>query len=137
MSRRAHHRSVYGEAWETMDAEKMISALADGFVLNDPAVPQPVTKATLAAYLAGWDERTKAAGATGKMEISDMGVIFSHWPPPPNSNRIVLTSGPSSMMVAFWMVVRQAAPSMILAARSRPVVAVADRGRCGLHNPHP
>ena len=74
MSRRAHYRAVYGEGWETMDAEKMISAVADGFVLDDPALPEPVTKATLAAYLASWDERTKAAGSTGKMEISDVAV---------------------------------------------------------------
>ncbi len=72
MSRRAHYRAVYGEGWETMDAEKMISAVADGFVLNDPALPEPVTKATLAEYIASWDERTKAAGATGEMEISDI-----------------------------------------------------------------
>ncbi len=72
MSKRAYYRALYGEAWKTMDAEKMLSAVADGFVLNDPALPEPVTKATLAAYLAGWDERMKAAGSTGEMEISDV-----------------------------------------------------------------
>jgi hypothetical protein len=50
MSKRAYYRALYGEAWKTMDAEKMLSAVADGFVLNDPALPEPVTKATLAAY---------------------------------------------------------------------------------------
>ena len=72
MSRRPHYRTLYGEGWKTMNVEKMLSAVADGFVLNDPAWPEPVTKATLAAYLAGWEERTKAAGATGEMEISDI-----------------------------------------------------------------
>ena len=72
MDRRAHFRAKYGKGWESMDAEIMLSAVADNFVLDDPAMPEPVTKATLTAYLAGWNERTKAAGATGQMEISDI-----------------------------------------------------------------
>ena len=72
MSKRAYYRALYGEAWKTMDAEKMLSAVADGFVLNDPALPEPVTKATLVEYVTSWNERVKAAGATGEMEISDI-----------------------------------------------------------------
>ncbi len=72
MSKRAYYRALYGEAWKTMDGEKLISAVADGFVLDDPALPEPVTKANLPEYIASWDERTKAAGATGEMEISDI-----------------------------------------------------------------
>ena len=72
INKRAHLRALYGKGWETLDAEIMLSAVADNFLLNDPAMPEPVTYATLTAYIAGWNERTKAAGATGEMVISDI-----------------------------------------------------------------
>ncbi len=72
MSKRAYYRTLYDEGWKTLDGEKLILAVADSFELDDPALPEPVTKATLAEYIASWDERLKAAGATGEMEISDI-----------------------------------------------------------------
>ncbi len=72
MSRRARYRSLYDEGWKTLDGEKLISAVADGFELDDPALPEPVTKATLVEYVTSWNEKLKAAGATGEMEISDI-----------------------------------------------------------------
>jgi len=47
MSKRAYYRALYGEAWKTMDAEKMLSAVADGFVLNDPALPEGIAECPL------------------------------------------------------------------------------------------
>ncbi len=34
-----------------MNAEKLVSAVADGFLFDDPADPEPVTKAALADYM--------------------------------------------------------------------------------------
>ncbi len=56
MSRRARYRSLYDEGWKTLDGEKLISAVADGFELDDPALPEPVTKATLVEYVTSWNE---------------------------------------------------------------------------------
>ncbi len=72
MSKRAYYRTLYGEGWKTFDGEKLTSAVADGFELDDPALPKPVTKATLVEYVTSLNERAKAAGATGEMEISDI-----------------------------------------------------------------
>ncbi len=72
MSKRADYRTLYGEGWKTLDGEKVASAVADDFVLDDPALPEPITKATLVEYVTSWNERTKAAGAMGEMDISDI-----------------------------------------------------------------
>ena len=71
MSKRAELRALYIEGWDTMDAEKLVSAVTDDFVLDDPADPEPVTKAALADYMPRWPERAKALGATFEFETSD------------------------------------------------------------------
>ncbi len=84
MSKRAYYRTLYHEGWKTLDGEKVASAVADDFVSDDPALPEPITKATLVEYVASWNERTKAAGAMGEMDISDIVTqdkdgVFSQW----------------------------------------------------------
>ncbi len=71
MSRRAQLRALYIEGWETMDAGKLVSAVADGFEFDDPADPEPVTKATLAAYMPRWPEKAEALGGTFVFDITD------------------------------------------------------------------
>ncbi len=44
MSKRAELRALYIEGWNKMDAEKLVSAVADDFLFDDPADPEPVTK---------------------------------------------------------------------------------------------
>lgn len=52
MSKRVHLRARYIEAWNTMDAEKLLASVTDDFLFDDPTEPEPITKATLAAYMA-------------------------------------------------------------------------------------
>ena len=86
MSKRAELRALYIEGWNTMNAEKLVSAVADEFLFDDPADPEPVTKAALADYMPRWPERAKALGATFEFEMSDKvvqdrdGVLLErHW----------------------------------------------------------
>jgi hypothetical protein len=71
MSRRARLRALYIEGWETMDAEKLVSAVADGFEFDDPADPEPVTKATLVDYMPRWPEKAETLGGAFAFEITD------------------------------------------------------------------
>ena len=71
MSKRAELRALYIEAWNTMDPEKLVSAVADDFLFDDPADPEPVTKAALADYMPRGPARAKALGATFRFEMSD------------------------------------------------------------------
>ena len=71
MSRRARHRARYIEGWNSMDAEKLLESITDDFVLDDPTDPEPVTKATLVAYMPSWPEKARALGAGFEFEIID------------------------------------------------------------------
>lgn len=71
MSNRAQLRAQYIEGWETMDAEKLISAVTDTFEFDDPADPEPITKANLVSYMPVWPEKAKALGGTFRFEIID------------------------------------------------------------------
>ena len=55
---RFYYREAYIDAWNTLDADKLVSSVSDDFVFDDPAMPELVTKATLADYLVsirkGW-----------------------------------------------------------------------------------
>ena len=63
MSKRAEYLEIYLEGWAALDAETVVSALDDGFRYVDPAMPAPITKDTMAAYMARWGERTKGPWA--------------------------------------------------------------------------
>ncbi len=71
MSRRAQLRAQYIEGWETMDAEKLVSAVADDFEFDDPADPAPVTKATLLDYMPRWPAKAEALGGVFQFDITD------------------------------------------------------------------
>lgn len=72
------------EGWYEMDAEKLLSSIADTFIFDDPAEPEPVTKDTLLAYMASWDHRTKKAGSQNEWTLShevrkDKNGILTDW----------------------------------------------------------
>ena len=71
MTMRAELRALYIEGWDTMDPEKLTSAVADGFEFDDPVDPEPITKADLLSYMPVWPERAKALGAEFRFEIID------------------------------------------------------------------
>jgi hypothetical protein len=71
MSKREDHLNAYIDGWKSMDVEMVLSALADGFVFDDPALPSPVTKASIANYMASWEERINALSGAWAYENSD------------------------------------------------------------------
>jgi hypothetical protein len=84
MSKRSDLRARYIEGWETMDAAKLVSAVADNFVFDDPAEPGPVTKAELARYMPVWPEKARALGAEFDFHIvdkvvQDRGGVLLEW----------------------------------------------------------
>ena len=86
MSIRAAKRKAYGKGWDTWDAEILLSSLVDGFVFDDPAMPEPVDRANMAAYMMSWQDRVKSLGGTGeigsrdRVTIDQDGAIISwHW----------------------------------------------------------
>ena len=64
-------RALYIEGWDTLDPEKLVAAVSDDFVFDDPAEAAPATKATLVDYMHRWIARTEALGSTGVFEITD------------------------------------------------------------------
>jgi len=54
-----------------MDAEKLLASVADDFLFDDPTDAQPVTKATLAAYMPKWPAKAAALGAAFEFEFVD------------------------------------------------------------------
>jgi len=71
MSNREDHLKAYIHGWKSMDVEVVRSVLADGFVFDDPALPAPVTKASIADYMASWAERIHALSGAWVYENSD------------------------------------------------------------------
>ena len=59
MSKREEKRKAYGEGWDTWNADLLLSSLTDDFVFDDPAMPEPVIKANMEEYMAGWEDRVK------------------------------------------------------------------------------
>lgn len=71
MSKRSRLRAQYIEGWETMDADKLVSAVAEGFEFDDPAEPEPVTKSGLVDYMPRWPAKAQALGAAFAFDIVD------------------------------------------------------------------
>ncbi len=54
-----------------MDAQKLVSSVADDFVFDDPAEVAPITKAELANYMPAWPKKASALGAEFDFHIVD------------------------------------------------------------------
>jgi hypothetical protein len=70
VSKRIELRERYMQAWYEMDAGLMFENVADSFIFDDPAEPEPVTRSMLAAYMQRWDTRTRALGANNEWQLS-------------------------------------------------------------------
>ena len=86
MSKREEKRKAYGEGWDTWNADLLLPSLADDFVFDDPALPEPVIKANMAEYMAGWKDRVKQLGGTGEIGSrdrvtidKDRAIVSWHW----------------------------------------------------------
>ena len=71
MSKRVQHRARYIDGWNSMDAEKLLLSITDDFVFDDPADPEPITKAMLVGYMPRWPEKAAALGAGFDFETVD------------------------------------------------------------------
>jgi len=65
MTQRRSHRIAYIEGWDELDAKKLVGAVTDDFVFDDPMDPEHITKKSLPDYMKRWDARVKALGGTG------------------------------------------------------------------------
>ncbi len=71
MSKRARHRARYIEAWNSMDAAKLLASVTDDFLFDDPTDAEAVTKAALVGYMPKWPAKAAALGAAFEFEIVD------------------------------------------------------------------
>jgi hypothetical protein len=71
MSMRRAHLKAYVEGWRSMNVELVLGALADGFTFDDPALPKPVTAATMADYMASWEKRMRGLSGDWHYENSE------------------------------------------------------------------
>ena len=71
MSRRQAFLDTYLQGWEELDADKVISSLAEDFHYIDPSMPAPISKAMMRDYMRQWCERTERLGGTGELTVAD------------------------------------------------------------------
>ena len=64
-------RDLYIQAWYELDANKLIQAVTDDFLFDDPAEPGPIGKADLGDYMRRWDMRTRRLGADNVWILAD------------------------------------------------------------------
>lgn len=53
-----------------MDADLLMSSVAPDFIFDDPAEPEPVTRAMLVDYMQRWDRRMRAAGGNNQWTLT-------------------------------------------------------------------
>ena len=54
-----------------MDAAKILASVTGDFVFDDPAEPEPVTKAAIVEYMPVWPKKAEALGTAFKFDIID------------------------------------------------------------------
>ena len=80
-SKRIELRENYMQGWYQMDIDLLLATTAPGFIFDDPAEPEAVTRATLADYMQRWDTRVRALGGdndwrlTHQSRIDENGVL--------------------------------------------------------------
>jgi mannose-6-phosphate isomerase-like protein (cupin superfamily) len=84
MSKRRDYLNTYIEGWRSMNVELVLSVLAEGFAFDDPALPEPVTKATMAGYMSSWEDKTKALSGAWRYEnshevVQDQDGVLLRW----------------------------------------------------------
>jgi len=58
------------QGWYRMDIDMLLATTAAGFIFDDPAEPQPVTRDTLRGYMARWQARMRAAGGDNDWRLT-------------------------------------------------------------------
>jgi hypothetical protein len=62
-SKRIELREKYRQGWYQMDLDMLLATTAPDFIFDDPAEPEPVSRAALADYMQRWDTRVRALGS--------------------------------------------------------------------------
>jgi ketosteroid isomerase-like protein len=70
MTLRSQFLETYFQGWEELDADKVLSSLADDFNYIDPSMPAPIAKDMMRDYMRQWSERTAALGGTGELSLA-------------------------------------------------------------------
>jgi hypothetical protein len=70
ISKCVEFRERYLRGWYEMDAELLLSSVAPDFIFDDPAEPEPVTRAMLPDYMQRWDRRMRAAGGNNQWTLT-------------------------------------------------------------------
>ena len=83
-SKRIELRESYMQGWYQMDIEMLLASTASGFIFDDPAEPESITRATLPAYMQRWDKRARALGGNNQWRLThesriDENGILTDW----------------------------------------------------------
>ena len=70
MSKRVELRTRYMQAWYDMNIDQLLATTSEGFIFDDPAEPQPITRAMLETYMHRWDKKTRALGADNQWKLT-------------------------------------------------------------------
>jgi hypothetical protein len=79
--KRIELREKYMQGWYQMDLDMLLATTAPDFIFDDPAEPEPVSRAALADYMQRWDTRVRALGSdnewclTHQSRIDNNGVL--------------------------------------------------------------
>jgi hypothetical protein len=84
MSKRLELRQRYIDGWYQMDVDLLLGATAADFIFDDPAEPEPVTRAMLAGYMQRWNRRANRLGGNNQWILThelraDKDGILTDW----------------------------------------------------------
>ena len=84
MSKRVELRTRYMQAWYDMNIEELLATTSEDFIFDDPAEPQPVTRAMLEAYMHRWNKRTGSLSTEDQWKLThqlrqDKDGILTDW----------------------------------------------------------
>jgi len=69
-SKRVELRESYMQGWYQMDIDRLMASTAPDFIFDDPAEPEPVTRATLPQYMLRWDARVRNLGGGNEWRLT-------------------------------------------------------------------
>ena len=74
-SKRIELRENYIQGWYQMDIDRLLATTTADFIFDDPAQPEPVTRATLADYMQHWDTRAGTLGGDNEWSLTHLSRI--------------------------------------------------------------
>ena len=69
-SKRIELRESYMQGWYQMDIDRLMASTAPDFIFDDPAEPEPVTRAHLAQYMLRWDARVRSLKGANEWRLT-------------------------------------------------------------------